>query len=74
MAFWRNLNIATKITVVILPCILIIIAVTSFVAIKTSRTAIEAEAFDKLVAIRELKAAQIESYFFQIRNQMDTFS
>ena len=74
MAFWRNLNIATKITVVILPCILIIIAVTSFVAIKTSRTAIEAEAFDKLVAIRELKAAQIESYFFQIRNQMETFS
>lgn len=74
MAFWRNLNIATKITVVILPCILIIIAVTSFVAIKTSRTAIEAEAFDKLLAIREMKAAQIESYFFQIRNQMETFS
>ena len=74
MTFWRNLNIGTKITVVMLPCILIIIAVISFFSIKTSKTAIEAEAFNKLVAIRELKAAQIESYFAQIRNQMETFS
>ena len=74
MTFWRNLNIGTKITVVMLPCILVIIAVISFASIKTSRTAIEAEAFDKLVAIRELKAAQIERYFAQIRKQMETFS
>tara|TARA_Y100001968_G_scaffold77997_1_gene69306 strand:+ start:314 stop:2560 length:2247 start_codon:yes stop_codon:yes gene_type:complete len=74
MTFWRNLNIGTKITVVMLPCILVIIAVISFVSIKTSRTAIEAEAFNKLVAIRELKAMQIERYFAQIRKQMETFS
>ena len=74
MTFWRNLNIGTKITVVILPSILVIIAAISFVSIKASRTAIEAETFDKLVAIRELKAAQIERYFAQIRKQMETFS
>jgi len=74
VTFWRNLNIGTKITVVILPSILVIIAAISFVSIKASRTAIEAETFDKLVAIRELKAAQIERYFAQIRKQMETFS
>lgn len=74
MTFWRNLNIGTKITVVILPSILVIIAAISFVSIKASRTAIETETFDKLVAIRELKAAQIERYFAQIRKQMETFS
>ena len=46
----------------------------SFLSIKTSQTAIEAEAFNKLVAIRELKAGQIESYFAQIRSQIETFS
>ena len=74
MAFWKNLNIGTKIIAVILPCILIIISVISFLSIKTSQTAIEAEAFNKLVAIRELKAGQIESYFAQIRSQIETFS
>lgn len=57
MSFWKNLDIGTKIIAVMLPCILIIISVTSFFSIKTSQIAIEAEAFNKLVAIRELKAA-----------------
>ena len=74
MSFWKNLDIGTKIIAVMLPCILIIISVTSFFSIKTSQIAIEAEAFNKLVAIRELKAAQIENYFTQIRGQIETFS
>ena len=74
MSFWKNLDIGTKIIAVMLPCILVIISVTSFFSIKTSQIAIEAEAFNKLVAIRELKAAQIENYFTQIRGQIETFS
>ncbi len=39
-----------------------------------AKQSFEEEAFNKLIAVRELKAQQIEDYFRQVQNQVKTFS
>ena len=43
---------------------------TSLMAYRAARDALEAQAFAHLTAVRELKAAQVEGYFEQIANQV----
>ena len=45
-----------------------------FVGIATGKKTMENEAFNKLTAIRELKANQIEAYFDQVRNEVQSYS
>ena len=66
----QRLKIGTKIGFVTVSISLIAILVSSVVAGYTARKALEREAFERLTAIRELKAQQIEGYFDLMSNQV----
>ena len=74
MTIWRNLNIDTKVLTALLPLILLSIALVSSKSILIAQRELEEQAFNKLIATREIKATQIENYFSQIRHQIETFS
>ena len=74
MTIWRNLNIGTKVLTALLPLILLSIALVSSISILIAQRELEEQAFNKLIATREIKATQIENYFSQIRHQIETFS
>ena len=74
MTIWRNLNIGTKVLIALLPLILLSIALVSSISILIAQRELEEQAFNKLIATREIKATQIENYFSQIRHQIETFS
>ncbi len=50
------------------------ITITSTIAYQTAKKSLEEESFNKLTAIREMKADQLEDYFQYISNQVLTFS
>ena len=74
MTIWRNLNIGTKVLTALLPLILLSIALVSSISIIIAQRELEKQAFNKLIATREIKAAEIENHFSQIRHQIETFS
>ena len=59
----RRLKIGTKVLLVTISISLVAILVSSMVAGYTARKALERAAFERLTAVRELKAQQIEGYF-----------
>ncbi len=67
---FRRLKIATKIGFITVSISLLAILVSSVVAGLTARNALERAAFERLTAVRELKAQQIEGYFELISNQI----
>ena len=71
---FRNLKIRTKILLAFCGIAILAVGVTGFVAFSISRAALEAESFNKLTAVREMKSSQIEDYFLQIRNQVISLS
>ena len=73
MTIWRNLNIGTKVFTALLPLILLSIALVSSITILIAQRELEEQAFNKLIATREIKATQIENYFSQIRHRIETF-
>lgn len=48
--------------------------VVGIIAYNKAKTSLERESFNRLTAVREMKAAQIEDYFQQITDQARTFS
>ena len=74
MTVWRNLNIGTKVLTALLPLILLSIVFVSSISINIAQRELEKQAFNKLIATREIKAAQVENYFSHIRHQIETFS
>ena len=74
MGFLRSVSIGTKVFGVLLPCVLLSIAVVAYLSIKVSQEALEKEAFNRLIAVREIKAKFVEDYFSKIRSQVETFS
>jgi len=46
----------------------------TLIGFRTARHSLEEESFNKLTAVREMKARQIEDYLSQIRSQIITFS
>ena len=69
-----NLKIETRILIVFVLIALAALAVSGWISFSLGRTALETESFNKLTAVREMKADQIEGYFDTIHNQMVTFS
>ena len=70
----RNFRIGTRILLV-LSCVAIAAAgTTGFIGYRIARHSLEEESFNKLTAVREMKASQIEDYFQEITNQVITFS
>jgi methyl-accepting chemotaxis protein len=68
------MKILHKLTLSFIVISLLSISVIGIVGYHISRNSLEDAAFNKLIALREMKAAQIETYFSQIRNQIITFS
>ena len=66
----KGVKIGTKIMLVGIPLALLVVIVSSVFASILSRNALETAAFERLTAVRELKAQQIENYFNLISNQV----
>jgi hypothetical protein len=70
----RQLKIGTKVLLVTISISMIAIVVSSVVSGYTARNALERAAFERLTAVRELKAQQIEGYFELITKQIQSLA
>ena len=71
---YRNLKLGTKILIAFLTIAILSAGITAYFAYTRSKTSLEEESFNKLTAVREMKAGQIEDYFQLITDQVNTFS
>jgi serine phosphatase RsbU (regulator of sigma subunit) len=70
----KNLTIGPKILVMLLSVSIVAVGVNGYFAFTTAKHSLEEESFNKLTAVREMKADQIEDYFKHISNEVLTFS
>lgn len=68
------MSIRNKILFVTLISSLLAVVVSIGVALVSTRSTLEAATFQKLTAVRELKAIQVENYFETLAGQVETFS
>ena len=71
---YNDLKIGTKVLAAFLFIAIITAGFTGYFAFSYGKTFLERESFNKLTAVREMKAGQIEDYFKQITDQIITFS
>jgi methyl-accepting chemotaxis protein len=69
-----RVTIRTKILAILCGVAIVSAGITSYIGYNSARDALEREAFNRLTAVREMKAAQIKDYFQQIGDQIITFS
>jgi methyl-accepting chemotaxis protein len=70
----RNLGIRAKVLIVLSAVAITAVGVNGYLGYRTAKESLEAESFNKLTAVREMKSSQIEDYFRQIADQVQTFS
>ncbi|MCD6389236.1 MAG: PAS domain S-box protein, partial [Desulfobulbaceae bacterium] len=70
----ENLKIRTKILFVTVAITITVIVISVAVSYYSTRDVLKQEAFNKLTAVREVKAQQIEDYFRQISSQILSLS
>lgn len=73
-SFLGNLRIRTKLLVVLVIMAAASVGIYAVVEYRAAKQALLQESFNKLTAVREMKAQQIEDYFSTIANQIVTFS
>ncbi|NIS17392.1 MAG: hypothetical protein GWN00_06590, partial [Aliifodinibius sp.] len=71
---FKNMKIGTKILIAFTTVAIVAVALVGFFAFTTGSSALEEESFNKLTAVREMKASQIEDYFQLVENQVVTLS
>ncbi|UCH58464.1 MAG: hypothetical protein JSV61_09600, partial [Anaerolineales bacterium] len=71
---FKNIKIGTKILIAFTTVAIVAVALVGFFAFTTGRSALEEETLNKLTAVREMKASQIEDYFQLVENQVVTLS
>jgi serine phosphatase RsbU (regulator of sigma subunit)/anti-sigma regulatory factor (Ser/Thr protein kinase) len=71
---FKNLKIGVKIFIILSSVAIAAVVVNGYLGYTAAKKSLEEESFNKLTAIREMKANQIENYFEQIRNEVITFS
>ncbi|NCF69985.1 MAG: hypothetical protein GWP61_28920, partial [Chloroflexi bacterium] len=71
---FKKLRIRTKILLAFALIAVITVVTIAVVAFSISQSTLEEESFNKLTAVREMKASQIEDYFQFIRDQLVTQS
>ncbi|UCG22850.1 MAG: HAMP domain-containing protein [Chloroflexota bacterium] len=71
---FKNLRIRTKMLIAFIAVAVLAIGVSGFIGFTTAQNALQEESFNKLTAVREMKANQIEDYFQQIDGQVRTLS
>ena len=74
MKFFMNMKVGNKVLVAFLAGSLLAILSVAIISYDVADAALEEESFNKLTAVREIKASQIEDYFDTIRKQALTFS
>ena len=72
--FLSNLNIRGKVLVILATVSALTLGAAAISEFQVTRAALESAAFDKLTAVREMKAQQIEDYFGTINRQMLSFA
>jgi methyl-accepting chemotaxis protein len=70
----KNLKIRVKILIILSSVAIVAVGINGYIGYTVAKTSLEEESFNKLTAIREMKANQIENYFEHIRNEVITFS
>ena len=70
----RNWKIGTKILIAFTGVAIVAVGLVGFFAFSTGSSILEAESFNKLTAVREMKASQVEDYFETIEKQIITLS
>jgi len=65
-----GLKIGTKLAVISILISMVAVSTAAVLAGYSSNLALKRAAFERLTAVRELKAQQIENYFSQVRNEM----
>ena len=70
----NNLKIRTKMLIAFIAVAILAVGITGFLGYSIASLALQAESFNKLTAVREMKANQIEDYFQQISGQVATLS
>lgn len=68
------MKLTTKIIMAFVFIAVVSVCTIGFVGIATGKKTMENEAFNNLTAIRELKANQVEAYFEQTRNEVQSYS
>ncbi len=71
---FKKLKIRTKILLAFTVIAIITVATIAFLAFSIGQSTLERESFNKLTAVREMKASQIEDYFQLITDQLITQS
>jgi len=71
---FNNWKIGTKILIAFIVVAIVAVGLVGFFAFTTGSSTLEEESFNKLTAVREMKASQIEDYFQTIENQIITLS
>ncbi len=71
---FKNLRIGTRLTIWFFVIAFLSVAIIGYMAFDKGKSSLERESFDRLTAVREMKATQIEDYFQQIHDQVQTFS
>lgn len=77
MAFFKKFSdtkINFKLTLAFFVIAFLSIVVIGYLAYVQGKSSLREESFNRLTAVREMKATQIEDYFSDIRNQIITFS
>ncbi|MDX2172686.1 MAG: SpoIIE family protein phosphatase [Bacteroidota bacterium] len=68
------MKIGLKLTLTFFGIAFIAMLVAGIISYTSAKTTLKKESFNKLTAVREMKAVQITSYFNQIKNQLVSFS
>jgi PAS domain S-box-containing protein len=71
---FKDFKIATKIIILLSTVAILAVSVIGFISWKIGKNTLEQESFNKLTAVREMKANQIEDYFQQVIDQVVTYS
>lgn len=74
MNWYLNRKLGTKVLSGFLAAVIITILSISIVSYNIASDGMHHEGIQKLTAIREIKGSQIESYFQNVRNQVETYS
>ncbi len=74
MFMLRNWKIGTRLMLWFFVIAFISTSVIGYLAYSEGKESLETESFNRLTAVREMKASQIEDYFANINDQVQTFS
>ncbi len=70
----KNLKISTRVIIILSFVAIVAVGINGYIGYTTARKTLKQESFNKLTAVREMKANQIQDYFTNIRDQIITFS